>query len=70
MIAPYFNDNNNFVLYHGDANTVLSELKEKVDVVFADPPYFLSSQKKIMQNGRVKVCIKGEWSYLDLWDLS
>lgn len=33
MIAPYFNGNNNFVLYHGDANTVLSELKEKVDVV-------------------------------------
>ena len=29
MIAPYFNDNNNFVLYHGDANTVLSELKER-----------------------------------------
>ena len=51
MITPYFNDTDNFVLYNGDANTVLLELKEKVDVVFADPPYFLSSQKKIIQNG-------------------
>ena len=29
MIAPYFNDNNNFVHDHGDTNTVLSELKER-----------------------------------------
>ena len=29
MITPYFNDNDNFVLYNGDANTVLLELKEK-----------------------------------------
>ena len=33
MITPYFNDNNNFILYHGDANIVLSELEYKVDVV-------------------------------------
>ena len=61
MITPYFNDNDNFVLYHGDTNIVLSEIKEKIDVVFADPPYFLSSQKQIFQNGRIKVCEKGEW---------
>ena len=68
MITPYFNDNDNFVLYNGDANTVLLELKEKVDVVFADPPYFLSSQKKIIQNGRVKVCDKGEWDRIVSYD--
>lgn len=45
MVTPYFNDNGNFILYQGDTNCVLSEIKDKVDTVFADPPYFLSSQK-------------------------
>lgn len=61
MIEPYFTDKDNFILYHGDTNAMLLELREKVDVVFADPPYFLSSQKEIIQNGKIKVCDKGEW---------
>lgn len=68
MTRPYFNDNNNFVLYNGDANTVLSELKDKVDVVFANPPYFLSSQKQIVQNGKIKICDKGEWDRVTTLD--
>ena len=51
MITPYFNDNDNFILYQGDNNKVLTEIKDKVDVIFADPPYFLSSQKQIRENG-------------------
>ena len=43
MNNPYFNDNGNFILYQGDVCQMLSEIKDKVDVVFADPPYFLSS---------------------------
>lgn len=61
MATPYFYDNENFILYQGDTNSVLTEIKDKVDVVFADPPYFLSSQKQILQNGKIKVCDKGEW---------
>ena len=61
MITPYFNDNENFILYQGDTNYILSEIKDKVDIVFADPPYFLSSQKQILQNGKIKLCDKGEW---------
>lgn len=68
MITPYFNDNGNFILYQGDANCVLSEIKDKVDVVFADPPYFLSSQKKILQNGKIKVCDKGDWDRVSTSD--
>lgn len=52
MNNPYFNDNGNFILYQGDVCQMLSEIKDKVDVVFADPPYFLSSQKQIIQDGR------------------
>ena len=29
MITPYFNDNDNFILYQGDTNCVLSEIKDK-----------------------------------------
>ncbi len=61
MIVPYYSDNDNFILYQGDVNDVLAEIKEKVDIVFADPPYFLSSRKQIIQNGRLKDCDKGEW---------
>ncbi len=61
MIVPYYNDNNDFVLYCGDVNQVLADIKEKVDVIFADPPYFLSSQKQIIQSGKIKICDKGEW---------
>ena len=61
MITPYFNDNDNFILYQGDSNQILAEIQEKVDVIFADPPYFLSSQKQILQNGKIKICDKGEW---------
>lgn len=68
MITPYFNDNEKFILYQGDANCVLSEIKDKVDVVFADPPYFLSSQKQILQNGKIKVCDKGDWDRVSTSD--
>ena len=41
MITPYFNNNDNVILYQGDTNKVLTEIKDKVDVIFADPPYAL-----------------------------
>lgn len=61
MTEPYYSDKKQFVLYLGDVNFILSAIEEKVDVIFADPPYFLSSQKQIMQNGKVKICDKGNW---------
>lgn len=40
MNTPYFSDNDNFTLYQGDTNSILLKIEDKVDVVFADPPYF------------------------------
>lgn len=40
MITPYFSDNEYFIFYQSDTNCVLTEIKDKVDVVFAYPPYF------------------------------
>ena len=59
--SQYFNSNDGFVLYHGDTNRVLSELPEKVDMIFADPPYFLSNMEKTTQFGKEKIRDKGEW---------
>lgn len=68
MKTPYYNENDDFILYRGDVNDVLTAMKERVDVIFADPPYFLSSQKQILQNGRIKVCDKGEWDRVSTFE--
>ena len=40
---PYF-VNGNFVLYNNDCLKVLEQIPENsIDMIFADPPYFLSS---------------------------
>lgn len=45
MLTPYFNDNDHFILYQGDTNYILSEIKDKVDVIFADPHTFYQTKK-------------------------
>lgn len=43
MMEPYFSsDNKEFVLYQGDSMNLIGEVGKQVDVIFADPPYFLS----------------------------
>lgn len=59
---------NDFVLYHGDTKQVLSCLHESVDMIFADPPYFLSNQKVTTQFGKRKVRDKGEWDRVKSWE--
>ena len=61
-IIPYYtNDGQDFILYKGDNNEVLSNINQQFDMIFADPPYFLSNGKTLKQEGRNKVCDKGEW---------
>lgn len=68
MNTPYFNENDNFILYNGDTNSVLSEMNMQVDMIFADPPYFLSNQKKTTQFGKEKIRDKGEWDRVISWE--
>ena len=68
MNTPYFNENDNFILYNGDTNSVLSEMNMQVDMIFADPPYFLSNQKKTTQFGKKKIRDKGEWDRVIPWE--
>jgi len=49
-------------LYHGDALELLRRAKtETFDLIFADPPYFLSSGGITCQNGQMVSVNKGDW---------
>jgi len=61
MIVPYFN-HEKFTLYHNNCFQVLPLLQEaSVDLVFADPPYFLSNDGTTCHGGQRVSVNKGEW---------
>lgn len=57
----YHSENMDFCLYHGDSMQVLHQLNTRVDVIFADPPYFLSSGGKKIQGRSLVSVDKGDW---------
>ena len=62
MTEPYFSsDNKEFVLYQGDSMNLIDKVGKQVDVIFADPPYFLSKNISRCINGVWKTFEKGEW---------
>jgi len=62
MIQPYFKDKDkNFYLLHGDTFELLPQIEHKFDMVFADPPYFLSNNGLSIQNGKIVSVNKGNW---------
>lgn len=42
MIPFYQAKNEEFTLYNGDTRELIRNINKKVDMIFADPPYFLS----------------------------
>ena len=58
---PYF-IKDNFVLYKNDCLKILEQIPENsIDMIFADPPYFLSSGTFTCQNGKMVSVKKGDW---------
>jgi len=58
----YFNEKNNIKLLYGDSLKILKELQEEsFDMIFADPPYFLSNDGITCKSGKISVVNKGEW---------
>ena len=52
----------NFILYNDDCFKRLKKIEAKsVDMIFADPPYFLSSGGVSCSSGRQVSVDKGEW---------
>jgi len=60
---PYFaSAKKDFFLYQGDSLELLRQVPEATfDMVFADPPYFLSNGGITCQNGKMVSVNKGKW---------
>ncbi|MDD6832531.1 MAG: site-specific DNA-methyltransferase [bacterium] len=62
MIASYYkSSNNDFTIIQGDCVETLSKFEFGFDMVFADPPYFLSGGGISYQSGKVVCVDKGDW---------
>ena len=61
-MEPYYQaKDDEFTLYNGDTRKLVNYIDEKIDMIFADPPYFLSKNKSICINGSWKSFEKGAW---------
>jgi site-specific DNA-methyltransferase (adenine-specific) len=61
-IKAFFKSNDkNFYLLKGDTMEILPQFEHKFDMVFADPPYFLSNNGLSIQSGKIVSVNKGDW---------
>lgn len=69
MIKSYFkSEDRNFNLLKGDCKELLSSFDHKFDMVFADPPYFLSNNGLSIQSGEIVSVNKGNWDKSEGFD--
>ncbi len=62
MIKPYFKSRDkNFTLLNEDVFEVLPKFEFEFDMIFADPPYFLSNDGLTIKNGKITSVNKGKW---------
>ena len=62
MITPFFKSPDRaFTLLHGDCFELLPQFDFKFDMIFADPPYFLSNDGISYQAGKIVSVNKGDW---------
>lgn len=62
MLVPFYKSvDKNFYLLEGDTLELLPQFEHQFDMVFADPPYFLSNDGLSIQSGKIVSVNKGEW---------
>lgn len=62
LTQEYFiSEDKKFYLLKGDTMKVLPQFEHKFDMVFADPPYFLSNNGLSIQSGEIVSVNKGIW---------
>ena len=59
--AFYVSRRKDFTLIKGDSFSAMPDFDFKFDMIFADPPYFLSNGGISLQSGKVVCVDKGEW---------
>lgn len=62
-VCPYYSSDD-FTLYLGNCIDQLKNINQKPQLVFADPPYFLSSKGFTVQSGEIVPVHKGDWDEL------
>lgn len=62
MLTPYYHSSDRaFTLLQGDCTELLKQFSFRFDMIFADPPYFLSNGGISLQSGKVVCVDKGHW---------
>ena len=63
ILSPAFHDRKNHIeIFQGDCREILAAMPaESVDLIFADPPYFLSNGGITCHAGKMVSVNKGEW---------
>jgi len=62
VIIPFYKSADRaFTLLHGDCFELLPQFDFKFDMIFADPPYFLSNDGISYQAGKIVSVNKGDW---------
>ncbi len=66
MSKPYY-QNDQFTLYLGDSLKILKTFqKESIDMIFADPPYFLSNNGVTCRGGQMVSVNKAHWDQTNM----
>lgn len=60
-VAYYCSPSRDFIVFNEDSFSMLPQFNFEFDMIFADPPYFLSSGGISVQSGKVVCVDKGDW---------
>ena len=62
MYKKFYFENENFKLINNDTFKALQKFEDKIfDMIFADPPYFLSDNGITCSGGKMVSVNKGKW---------
>lgn len=68
--VSYYYESDNACIILGDSFKILRKLKaESIDMIFADPPYFLSNDGITCQGGRMVSVNKASWDKIEFEEL-